>query len=77
MAIDDTAASVLSGALVRAQAGTLSGERSATMPSRQGTLAADSNYTISFTGGTLTITPAALTVTANPQTKVYGTTIPP
>ena len=38
----------------------------------QGTLAADSNYTIGFTGGTLTITPATLTVTANPQTKVYG-----
>ena len=39
----------------------------------QGTLAADSNYTINFTGNTLTITPAPLTVTANPQTKVYGT----
>ena len=39
----------------------------------QGTLAADSNYTIAFTGSTLTITPATLTVTANPQTKVYGT----
>ena len=25
-----------------------------------------------FTGSTLTITPATLTVTANPQTKVYG-----
>ena len=38
----------------------------------QGTLAADSDYTIAFTGSTLTITPATLTVTANPQTKVYG-----
>jgi hypothetical protein len=38
----------------------------------QGTLAANSNYTISFTGNNLTITPATLTVTANPQTKVYG-----
>ena len=42
----------------------------------QGTLAANSNYTISFTGSTLTITPATLTVTANPQTKVYGQTDP-
>src|SRR5258708_9142840 len=31
-----------------------------------------SNYTISFTGSYLTITPATLTVKANPQTKVYG-----
>src|SRR5262249_61164997 len=38
----------------------------------QGTLAANSNYTISFTANTLTITPATLTVTANPQTKGYG-----
>src|SRR5262249_57811558 len=38
----------------------------------QGTLAANSNYTISFAGNSLTITPATLTVTANPQTKGYG-----
>ena len=42
----------------------------------QGTLAADSYYTISFTGGTMTITPSPLTVTANPVTKVYGTDDP-
>ena len=42
----------------------------------QGTLAADSNDTIAFTGSTLTITPATPAVTANPQSKVYGTADP-
>ena len=42
----------------------------------QGTLAANSNYTISFNRGTLTITPAPLSVNANPLTKVYGTSDP-
>ncbi len=32
---------------------------------------------MSFTGNMLIITPAPLTVTANPQTKVYGTSDPP
>ena len=59
-----------------AQAGTLAGEQAGGYAISQGTLAADSNYTISFTGNTLTITPAPLTVTANAQTKVYGTKDP-
>src|SRR5262249_58984081 len=42
----------------------------------QGTLAANSNYTIAFTGANLAITAATLTVTANPQTKTYGTDDP-
>src|SRR5262249_62311602 len=51
----------------------------------QGTLAANSNYTISFTAGTLEITPATLTIQAdsNPTTaaqdafsKVYGSADP-
>ncbi len=42
----------------------------------QGSLSAGPNYTLSFTGGTLTITPAALTVTAASGTKVYGTDDP-
>ncbi len=33
-----------------------------------------SNYTISYVNGTLTITPAALTITAKDATKIYGTT---
>ena len=42
----------------------------------QGTLAANSNYTIRFTGSTLTITPATLTITAEPETKVFGSADP-
>ena len=38
--------------------------------------AADSDYTISYVSGTLTVTPAALTITANNQTKVYGGAMP-
>jgi len=38
--------------------------------------AVDGNYTISYTNGALTITPAALTITANNQTKIYGATLP-
>ncbi|MBI2283334.1 MAG: Ig-like domain-containing protein, partial [Bacteroidetes bacterium] len=36
--------------------------------------AAVSNYTINYVTGTLTVTAAPLTITANDQTKVYGTT---
>ena len=38
--------------------------------------AVDSNYTISYTGGTLTVNPVALTVTASNQTKAYGAALP-
>ena len=34
--------------------------------------AVDANYTISYVAGTLTVTPAPLTITADNQTKVYG-----
>src|SRR5207244_1656150 len=34
--------------------------------------AASANYTISYVSGTLTVTKAALTVTAQDQSKVYG-----
>jgi hypothetical protein len=68
----DTPATVLAGALTRAP-----GESVAGGPYliTQGTLTANSNYSISFTGNTLTITPAALTVTASPQDKPYGSTL--
>ena len=36
----------------------------------------DSNYSISFVNGTLTVTPALLTITAHNQTKVYGAMLP-
>jgi VCBS repeat-containing protein len=35
------------------------------------------NYTISYVNGSLTVTPAALTVTADTQTKAYGAPNPP
>ena len=76
VAIDDTAAAVLTGKLARAQTGTLAGEQVGGYAISQGTLAADRDYTINFTGNTLTITPATLTVTANSETKVYGTADP-
>src|SRR5205823_13896148 len=38
--------------------------------------AADSDYTISYVDGTLTVTPARLTITADNQTKVYGAALP-
>jgi hypothetical protein len=38
--------------------------------------AADSDYAITFVPGTLTVTTAPLTITANNQTNVYGATLP-
>src|SRR5947207_2568088 len=38
--------------------------------------AADANYTISFVVGILTVTPAALTITADGKSKVYGAALP-
>jgi hypothetical protein len=71
---DDTAGSVFSGALARASGETVAGGPYAIT---RGTLAANSNYTLSsFTGNTLAITPAALHVVANPQSKVFGTSDP-
>ena len=42
----------------------------------QGTLAAGPNYAITYNPGTLTVTPAVLTVTANSPSKVYGAACP-
>src|SRR5262249_44986102 len=36
----------------------------------------DPDYAITYVAGTLTITPAPLTITANSQTKVYGAPLP-
>ncbi len=38
--------------------------------------AVDPNYTISYVAGSLTVTPVALTITANNQTKAYGAALP-
>ncbi len=71
--LSDTAASVLTGALTRTAGETVAGSPYAIS---QGTLAADANYTIAFTGNTLTITPATLTVTAAKQSEIYGALLP-
>jgi MBG domain (YGX type)/Bacterial Ig-like domain (group 3) len=71
--LTDTAATVLTGALTRAPGETVVGSPYAIS---QGTLAANSNYTIHFTGSTLTITPALASVTPNAASKTYGTADP-
>ena len=38
--------------------------------------AVDSDYSISYASGLLTVTPVALTITADNQTKVYGAALP-
>ena len=38
--------------------------------------ALDSDYSISYVSGSLTVTPASLTITADNQTKLYGTALP-
>src|SRR6185503_11515770 len=70
----DTAPSVLTGALQRAAGETVAGGPYAI---GQGTLASNTNYTIAFTGASLTITPAPLTVTAEAKNKEYGAADPP
>src|SRR6202040_2941845 len=63
----DTAASVLTGALVRAP-----GENVSNYAITQGTLAANANYRVAFPPGTLRIAPAGLSVIAANQSKTYG-----
>ena len=42
----------------------------------QGTLASSGNYALSYVGANLTVTQAALTITANAQSRVYGAANP-
>ena len=72
---------ITSGALVGTDtfSGSLShagGEDVGTYPIIQGTLALSSNYTLTFVGATLTITPRPITVTADILSKVYGDSDP-
>src|SRR5205085_11650469 len=46
-----------------------------TITAAQGSLAAN-NYSFNFVNGTLTVNKASVTVTADAQTKIYGTTDP-
>ena len=69
--LGDTAGSVLTGVLSRAV-----GESVGNYVIGQNTLAANSNYTLAFTGANLGITPAALQVVADPQSKIFGAADP-
>jgi hypothetical protein len=71
--LSDTRAGVLTGALARDAGETVAGGPYAI---KKGTLAANGNYTIDYTGSNLTITARPITVTANPQTKVIGAADP-
>ena len=74
VALNDTG--VLTGSLSRTQYGTVAGEQVGGYAIGQGSVSANANYTLSFTGNTLTINPAALTVAADAQSKTYGTNDP-
>ena len=52
------------------------GENAGTYSIRQGTLALNNNYTITFSGSYLTITSRPVTVAADHKTKVYGESDP-
>jgi gliding motility-associated-like protein len=61
------AGDAFTGALARTP-----GENIGSYTINQGTLALSSNYTLTFNSNTFTITPRAITVTADAKTKVYG-----
>ena len=68
----ETSGDILNGLLDRD-----SGENVGDYDIEQGTLTLVSdNYTLDFEDGTLTITPATLFVSADPQSKIYGDTDP-
>ncbi|PST81843.1 hypothetical protein C7T94_18425, partial [Pedobacter yulinensis] len=52
------------------------GENVGTYGITQGTLSAGTNYTITFTGANLQVTPKAITVTADARGKAFGTADP-
>ena len=70
----DMADGVLSGGLARTAGETVAGGPYAIS---QGTLNANGNYTINYTGASLTITPRALIVTANNANRYVGQPTPP
>jgi hypothetical protein len=68
----DTAATALTGALTTTAT---TGSPVGSYPITRGTLAA-ANYSITFAAGTLTVTQAPLTITADDQAKVAGDPVP-
>jgi hypothetical protein len=73
LGFDDTEDFVLSGALTRVAGETVLG---GTYAITQGSLLANNNYTLGFTGNALAITPAPLHATANAQSKIFGAVDP-
>jgi hypothetical protein len=71
----DTASAVNGAASLTTAATTASPVGSYAINTAQGTLSA-ANYTFICVGNTLIVTPAVLTVTANPATKTYGSANP-
>ncbi|HEV3339551.1 MAG TPA: MBG domain-containing protein, partial [Pirellulales bacterium] len=71
----DTSSVVGGAASLSTTATSASGVGSYPIDVSLGTLGA-ANYTFAFVDGTLTVTPASLTVLANDQTMVYGATVP-
>jgi hypothetical protein len=69
LVLADTAGGVLTGALTRGTGETVMGGPYAIT---QGTLASNGNYSLSFTGNSLAITPALLNVAADSQSKLFG-----
>ncbi len=61
----------LTGSMTRS-----AGETIGSYAIQQGTLAANTNYTLTFAGTNLAINPKPITVTANAQSKTYGDTDP-
>jgi hypothetical protein len=73
LADGDTAGTVLSGTLATTAS---SSSHVGIYPITLGTLVANDNYTLVFTGANLTITPASLTITANDASRVFGAANP-
>jgi len=74
--VNDETAGVLSGSPSLSTTATISsGVGSYTITSAAGTLSA-ANYSFSFVNGTLSVTPAALTITADNKNKAYGAALP-
>ena len=72
--VNGDAGAAFSGGLATTATG---GSGVGSYPIAQGSLAASGNYTIgAFHGGTLAVTPATLTVTADSQTMTYGGSVP-
>ena len=71
LAYEDTIGDVFSGTLSRA-----AGNNVGTYTIGQGSLAANSNYSLTFVPANLTISAKPITVTADAKTKVYGTDDP-